>query len=46
MVLGLGRGRRGLCEALVAKERKALCYSMSCPSGYERELILKPVRFF
>ena len=27
MVLGLGRGRWGLFDALVAEEKKALCYS-------------------
>ena len=35
MVLGLGRGRRGLFDVLVvAKERKDLCYSVSYGSGY------------
>lgn len=46
VVLGLGRRRRGLCDALVAKERKALCYSTLYGSGYWGEVFPKPVRVF
>lgn len=45
MVLGLGRGRRGLCDILVAEERKTLCYSRSLGSGYRGEVFTKAVRF-
>lgn len=45
MVLGLGRGRRGLCDVLVAGERKAQCHSRSYSSRYFGEVFPKLLIF-
>lgn len=45
MVLVLGCGRWGLFDALVAEERKALCYPRSYALDTKGQGFPKPVKF-